>query len=93
MEVGLARAQLLGALGDQPLEVALDGADLLDHQGHRAVGPAPIAVEFLVGAADETDQAIEVDRSRLRLRLGDLLGKQLVHRRVLRAAGAFTRPR
>ena len=93
MEVGLAGAQLLGALGDQPLEVALDRADLLDHQRHRALGPAAVAVEFLVGAADETDEAIEVDRAGLRLRLGDLLGEQLVHRRVLRAAGAFTRPR
>ena len=88
VKVGLARAQLAGALGDQPLEVALDGTDLLDHQRHRAVGPAPIAVECLVGAADETDEAIEVDRSPVGLRLGDLLGKQLVHRRVLRAAGA-----
>ncbi len=83
MKVGLACAQLLGAFGDQPLEVALDGADLLDHQGHRAVGPAAVAVECLVGAADETDEAIEVDRSALGLRLGDLLGEQLVHRRSL----------
>ncbi len=81
VKVGLARAQLCGALGDQPLEVALDGADLLDHQGHRAVGPAAIAVECLVGAADETDEAIEVDRAGRGLCLGDLLGEQLVHRR------------
>ena len=67
-----------GALLDQLLEAAVELIELLDHQRHRAVGAAAVAVRLLVGCAHQLG---EVSRSTLaggRRRFGNLAGEEPV---------------
>lgn len=79
LEVSLSRLQLGRAIGDELLEIAGFGVDFLDHQGHRAVRAPPIAVEFVIGAADQRRKLSDINRARRVGRLGDLLGDQTMH--------------
>jgi hypothetical protein len=60
LQIRLPRPQFLGTLDHEPLEVALDSIDLLDHQGHRSVGAPAVAVVLFIGAADEFSEALQV---------------------------------
>ena len=75
VQIGLPRSQFARALDDLMFQVAVDGVDLLDHQCHGSVGAPTVAVEFLIGTADEIAKAFQIDRSEFVGRLDELLRK------------------
>ena len=93
LQLGLALAQLLGTLDHRALEVALNGVDLLDHEGHGPVGASPVAVDIRVGVGDESEQLLQIDRSGFIGRFGDLPGEKLVHDLTSSGRTALRQPR
>ena len=71
--------QFLCALGHQPFEIAIDLADLLDHQRHRPVGAPPVAIKLVIGVADEVSEPLDVDSTGRVRGLGKLVGNERVH--------------
>ena len=93
LQLGLALAQLLGTLDHRALEVALNGVDLLDHEGHGPVGASPVAVDIRVGVGDESEQLLQIDRSGFIGCFGDLPGEKLVHDLTSSGWTALRQPR
>jgi hypothetical protein len=94
----LALAQGDGALLDQALEAAIELVQFLDHQRNRTIGPPPVMVGLIIGAANQPAEQVDVDAAAGPGGLRKLSGKEVVHgispkslRRTQRKCGCRTR--